>query len=240
MTNQVVSDAEKLVEKGEIDLMVLNRQPHRCLLDLAKLYKIKKAGQLKREDLIAQIHEAHVSTEGAKIRQDQFLNATQEIDKMGIIPDVQDPAKVQKVIDEQENWAPTKPPLPDRRFDLDDTIVVRDRHGEHEELSQSFVDQLDKPKVKKERTAKPRAASKAGINAKWSSDGGIEQRMKQAGIKTPQALLCAKAADTFDEPFDLTELASKAVDLGLVTRQDPLFIVKYYMGKLMDAGLTAV
>lgn len=239
MVKQIaVSDAEKLYEKGDINLMILNRQPHRCLLDLAKLYGVKRAGQIKREDLIAQIHEAHVNTEGAKICQNQFKQAIEEVNEMGIIPDVQDPAEVEAIAAEQENWVPTKPPLPDKRFDLNDTIVVRDHHGEHEELSQSFVDQLDKPRTSKGNSAKPKSVKAPA--GKFTSDGGIEQRVKQMGIKTPQVLVCARAADTFDKPFTLQELADKADELGLVTRQGALFIVKYYLQKLLNAGLTVV
>lgn len=230
-----MTDAEKLLE-SKITLSILKRQPHRVLLDLAKHYKLKGASKLPREFLIGRLAEIVDSPEGAEIRKNQFIEAIQpEENDMGIIPDVQDPAEVQAVIDAQENWVPTKPPLPDRRFDLQDTMPVQTASGWTEELAQSFADQLTANKPKKERAAKPKSVKAPA--GKFVSDGGIADRLKQSGLKTPQALLVARAADTFDEPFDLSVLADKAVELGLQTRQEPLYIVKYYLSKLLAGGL---
>lgn len=232
----MATDAEKLLE-SKITLSILKRQPHRVLLDLAKHYKLKGASKLAREFLIARLAEIVDSPEGAEIRKDQFKAAIQpEENEMGIIPDVQDPAEVQAVIDAQENWVPAKPPLSDKRPGMEDTMIVSTINGDIEELTQSFVDQLAAPKKEKSaKSAKPKSVKAPA--GKFVSDGVIADRMKQAGIKTPQALLVARAADTFDEPFDLAELADKAIELGLRTRQDPLYIVKYYLGKLLEGGL---
>lgn len=254
----VQTDAEKLIEKGEITTMILNKQPHRVLLDLAKVYKIKGASKMKREDLIAAIAVISNTEAGKQAQQEQFVQAiTEEIEVKSIIPDVQPREEVEAVIAEQENWVPTKPPLPDRRFDLveskvqqnevedePDTIEVLTADGSHDELSQAFIDQLDKPatvKTKSER--KPRTGGKSVKTlGKFKTEGNIELTLREQGIKTKQALICAIAADRlFDKDFfTMEDIAAEAINCGLVTKQDPVFIVKYYLKMLIDGGLVVV